>query len=60
MQKQTLGIAGHNILILNIKKLKLKGLPFAQGHTKIGNLDDILISCPTKHCISYNVPFSLI
>lgn len=58
MLKQTLGNAGHKILILNVRKLKLIGFTLAHGHPKIGNLDDALISCSTIHCMSHNVPYS--
>lgn len=54
-----LGILGHKILILSIRKLKLRGLTLAGGHTQTGNLDGTLVSYPPVGCVSYNGVFLL-
>lgn len=58
MLKQTLGIAGHKILLLNIRNLKLRGFRLAHGCTKTGNLANAQISCPTMHRMPYSVLYS--
>ena len=56
--KQTLGMAEHKMLILNIRNLKHRGFILAHGHTKAGNLDNAQISCPSTPRIRHNVSHS--